>query len=273
MSLAWPKKSVSWIEDRTLHVSIPFTWELPKVRGEIQQKSFLWDDVVVGGPAVFLMPGYFEEFSFVRESDRCDGVLQRVNPLATRTTEGCIRNCQFCGVKKIYPQFRELSDWPDLPIICDDNLLASSREHFEKVIYRLRNHDWVDIQGVDARLLTPFHANRFATLPNPILRMALDHDRDKDAWKQAYEILRGSGIAKHKIRTYVLIAFDSDPDECWERCEWIESFGVKALPLWFHTLDSLEWNVVTKEQQNLGWNDFERRRIMQWFYQHRDIYR
>ena len=39
--------------------------------------------------------------------------------------------------------------------------------------------------------------------------------------------------------------------------------------MWFHELDVMEKNTVTPKQAALGWNDYERRRIMQWFYQHK----
>ncbi len=39
--------------------------------------------------------------------------------------------------------------------------------------------------------------------------------------------------------------------------------------MWFHPTNALENNVVTEKQAALGWNNFERRRIMQWFYKHK----
>ncbi len=86
---------------------------------------------------------------------------------------------------------------------------------------------------------------------------------------EAFEKLRRAGIAKRNIRSYALVGFDSDPGECWRRCEWVERQKIKVLPMWFHPLDALEKNVVTEKQQKLGWDDFERRRIMQWYYQHK----
>jgi hypothetical protein len=38
--------------------------------------------------------------------------------------------------------------------------------------------------------------------------------------------------------------------------------------MWFHELDALKVNVVSDQQRRLGWNDFERRKIMGWYYQH-----
>lgn len=269
----WPKKPTEWIEKRTLYISIPFTWNIPDVTARLQQRSMFWDRVVVGGPAVYLMPEFFDNMKHVEIGYNHSGVLQKVNPLATRTTVGCIRKCKFCGVKKFEPKFKELDDWPDLPIICDNNLLASSQYHFSRVVDRLKKHQGVDFnQGLDARLLTDYHAKRFAEVKGIVkrgLRLALDSRGHFSPWMAAYERLRTAGIAKRKISTYVLIAFNSDPSDAWARCELVEKQGVRALPMWFHPLDTLNKNTVTEAQKNLGWNDFERRKIMQWFYQHK----
>ena len=166
-----------------------------------------------------------------------------------------------------------LDDWPDLPVICDNNLLAAPMDHFEKVINRLKKHHEVDFnQGIDSRLLTGAHAEMIASLKMKKrgIRLALDSMAYSDSWGRAFDILRSAGIAKRNISTYALIGFDSDPAEAWSRCKWIEDHGIRALPMWFHALDQLQRNIVTKRQSELGWTDFERRRIMQWFYQHKN---
>lgn len=270
--MAWPKKCFSWVDNRTLYISIPFTWELPKAMLQVQQRSFLWDQVVVGGPAVYLMPGYFQAYDYVTEGRSLPGILQQINPLATRTTLGCIRRCKFCGVRDIEGDFVELDDWPDLPIICDNNLLAASVEHFDRVIGRLVEWKWADFnQGIDARLLTEHHAKRLAEIKKPTIRLALDSMAYQDQWSEAFSLLRSAGIAKSNIRTYALIGFDSDPDEAWQRCEWVEQQGGLALPMWFHPLHTLKKNQVTQRQAEMGWNDYERRRIMKWYYWHQKV--
>ena len=269
----WPKAPTIWTEGRTLSVSIPFTWDLPGMLVRLSKPDPSWDRAVVGGPAVQLLPGFFSELPHVTEGQDMPGVLQRANPYATRTTTGCPNRCGFCGIGRglLEPGgFRELEDWPDLPILCDNNLLAASPEHFDRVMDRLEAHGWCDFnQGLDARLLTEHHAERMARVGKPIVRLALDHIRHADAWEVAFDKLRAAGVAKSRIRSYAIIGFDSGPDEAWERCAWIESHKVKALPMWFHALDQLKRNVVTERQLALGWTDRERRNIMQWHYEHK----
>lgn len=266
----WPKAPAYWNRDRVLHVSIPFTWNMAAVKQMISQRSLLWNRVVIGGPAVKLQPGYFSDVEYVREGDECPGFLQRINPFATKTTIGCIRGCCFCAVPKIEGSFRELDDWPDLPVLCDNNLLAASDTHIERVMVRLARLGQADFnQGLDARLLTQRHSEMIAEIKNPIVRLSMDSNAEKKPWEQAFEYLRSAGIAKHRIRTYCLIAFNDGPAESWERCRWIESHGVDAYPMWFHRLDAIKSNTVTEKQKSLGWNDQKRRDIMQWFYHHK----
>lgn len=227
-----------------------------------------WDRALVGGPAIKLMPTYFASMPWVTTGATLNGVLQRVNPLATKTSIGCVRKCSFCAVPRIEGKLKELSDWPDLPVICDNNLLACSVEHFDRVIDRLKKHNEVDFnQGIDARLLTSHHAGRFAELNRPIIRLALDSMDYACQWQSAYDILRHAGLPKKLIRSYALIGFDSGPEEAWRRCEWIAGHGIKALPMWFHTLNQLKPNIVTSAQETLGWTDRERKLIMQYYYQ------
>lgn len=263
----WPKEPVKWIIDRVLYVSIVFTFDLQEVYNELQQTSFFWDTAIVGGPAVYLMPGFFRKLPWVTEKDHYPGVLQRINPLATRSSIGCVRNCKFCAVKKTEGAFRELDDWLDLPILCDNNLIACSKAHFEKVICRLQKHNFVDFnQGIDARLLTRYHAELLATLKKPKIRLALDNMNYVKKWDNAINLLLDSGVAKSRISSYVLIGFDSDPYECWQRCEYVRKRGVYALPQWFHELDALKKNKVTVKQRKLGWTRTDMRKIMEYFY-------
>jgi hypothetical protein len=159
-------------------------------------------------------------------------------------------------------------------VICDNNLLAASISHFDRVIDRLIKHGWANFnQGIDARRLTDYHAMRIAEIKEPMVYLAFDNTAYRDQWECAYDRLRSAGIVNRNIRSYALVAFNSDPVEAWERCRIIESFGVKAMPQWFHALDQLQKNVVTEKQAALGWDDYERRKIMQWHYQHKKAVR
>jgi hypothetical protein len=267
---AWPKSITEWHDNGTGHLSVPFTWLLPDARRRVRQGDAFVSRWVVGGPAIRLMPDY--DLSPATIMWHVPGVLQRVNPRATRTTTGCPRCCAFCGVRRIEPQYAELNDWPDRPIVCDNNLLAASERHVGRVCERLEQWGWADFnQGLDARLLTTEHAAMIARIRKPICRLALDSDGDREAWLSAVDRLRSAGIAKRNIRSYVLCGFAGTPEADWARCKWVESRGVMALPMWYHLLDAMKPNIVTPEQEAMGWTNRKRRELMCWFFQHRTL--
>lgn len=264
MSLEWPRREYEWIEGGVLHISVPFTWCLPRVQKRIRS---VFMPVKVGGPAVMLMPDYLKGAEIGYDEP---GVLRRINPMATRTTRGCPNRCGFCAVPTIEGCFKELEQFEPGPVVCDNNLLASSTGHIQRVCGMLRAFGWADFnQGLDASLVTQEIADLIASIGKPIIRMALDSQGEKEVWGRAYERWRKAGIAKNRIRSYVLIGFNSGPEDAWERCLWVEERGALPLPMWFHPLDAMEENKVTEEQTRHGWTDYERRRIMQWFYQHK----
>lgn len=273
----WKSGIDAWDDGKAVCISVVFTWHLPRARKYAESVSGT-RKVRIGGPAVDLMPEFFFGVKAEIGGDY-PGVLQRFNPHATRTSLGCPRTCGFCGVPKVAAKRAlELSgkrimpfpDWPDLPVIADDNLLYCGIEHFDRVCDRLEKHDWCDFnQGTDARLVTDHHAERFARLKKPVIRLALDSLSYSDAWERALERLLRAGVPKSRIRTYCIMAFGTSPDDCWNVCSFIESHGVKPLPMWFHELNAMERNIVTERQAALGWTDYERRRLMQWFYQHK----
>jgi hypothetical protein len=271
MKINWPKRETTWMVERTLFVSVPFTWRLPAVRTMLIERSLLWDKAIVGGPAIRLMPSYLSGIENVTVSmNDYDGVLQMINSQATRTTVGCPNQCAFCAVPKIEGKFRELESWSPGPIICDNNLLAASVEHFDSVMDQLEGIGWCDFnQGLDCRLLTDHHAERIGRIKKAMVRVALDSKSEKEAWSIALEKLLSFGTAKRRIRCYALIGFRDSPDEAWDRCEWIQSHGILVLPMWHHALDQLQQNLVRDDQKKSGWTDYERRRIMGYFYQHR----
>ncbi len=271
MKLQWPKGPTEWITNETLHVSIPFTWNIPQVVERVRQRCFQWDSVIVGGPATVLLPRAFDDQPWVRVGDTHPGVLQKVNPMATRTTVGCVNRCPFCAVPVIEPTWAELDDWPDLPVLLDNNLLAASDTHFDRVMDRLERWGWCDFnQGLDCRLMTEHHAERIGRIRGAIVRLSLDSLREADLWQRAFELLRRFGTAKRRVRAYVLCGFDSGPADAWRRCEIAEAAGAMPLPQWYHALTAIRLNEVTDEQRRLGWDKNSRTQIMRRFYWHSD---
>lgn len=267
----WHKGIYKFIKGNVLYISVSFTFHLPKVKEILNQGSFFWDKAIVGGPATKLMPGYLDNMPNVSILPSFPGILQQINPSVTRTSFGCPNKCPFCAVPIIEGDFKELENWPDLPILIDNNILASSQKHFDLVCDRLEKYDYVDFnQGIDIRLLTSYHAERLARLKGKI-RLSLDGFGLKDTWEKAYTLLRKEKITKNRIYSYVLVGFNDSPLDAWKKTKWIKEHNVTVCPMWFHSLDCLEKNRVTKEQYSLGWNNKERKRIMQYYYKRKGV--
>jgi hypothetical protein len=167
--------------------------------------------------------------------------------------------------------FSELNDWPDLPIICDNNLLAASEQHTDKVFDRLEKFEGVDFnQGLDIRMLNGFHIERLARLKNPKIRLACDSLNDLPRWEVCAERLMEEGlIPKRSIYTYALIGWSDTPEEAWERCEFIRKKTKYTCPMWFHELDAMKRNQITEVQKDNGWDYEEMKAIMGFYYKHR----
>jgi len=219
----WRKDIAQWRIGETLYISVPFTWLLECA----EQIARAWHGpVIAGGPAVSLMgcTGWAE----MGESPVEPLVFH--NPCATFTTRGCPNRCAFCAVPKIEGGFRELPEWRHAPVICDNNLLAASRKHFERVIESLKPFPACDFnQGLDARRFNTWHADLIAILRNPMVRFSLDSSKDADAVVAAIERTRNAGL-KH-IGIYVLIGYNDTPDDARMRLEFVQSMGIRPNPM------------------------------------------
>lgn len=263
-STTWSKTFVEWIDGPIAYLSVVFTWDLPKAYMRAVWLTEEGYQVKAGGPACLLMPDYLAGVAEVNGL----GVdaLQRHNPEATFTSRGCIRKCKFCAVPKIEGDLTELDHWEPKRLVCDNNLLACSRKHFDKVIDSLQGVEGVDFnQGLDARLLSQYHAERLAELDLPVIRLAWDSVKyERQFWK-AVACLHNAGIPKSRVRPYVLIGFDDDPEDALYRLQSLKDAGHLPLsPMRYQPLDAL----VKDEYVGPNWTDRELRRFMRyWFRQ------
>jgi len=254
----WNGGLAEWREGDTAYLRVPFTWDLQRA---YQRAVWLGESgyrVRAGGPAVDLMP---EMLADVAELGGSVNALPHHNPEATFTSRGCIRRCPFCAVWRIEGELRELDDWPVKPIVCDNNLLACSRKHFDTVIDRLKPLSGIDFnQGLDARLLTKHHAERLAELDCQV-RLAWDDIDTGNAFMTAYERLRKAGIPKGRIRCYVLIGYKDTPEDAWFRLRTLSNIGVMPNPMRYNPLDAM----VRDEHVGEHWTDDLERQFMRYW--------
>lgn len=258
--MTWPKRITEWQEGNTAYISVPFTWELQHA----YSRSVWWRqqgyEVKAGGPAVKLMPDFLKDVADI-DGDRPDA-LEHVNPDATFTSRGCIRRCKFCAVPIIEGDLVELQEWQPKPIVCDNNLLACSRRHFDRVIDSLKPLRHIDFnQGLDARLLKPHHADRLTELHLSMVRLAWDNVNEEDSVKNAISLLLSKGIPKRKLRCYVLLNFEDTPGDALYRLETLKGQGILPNPQRYNPLDAL----VRDKYLSPNWTERDVRRFVRYW--------
>ena len=252
------KKWIYWETSKYHNFSFIFSWNLwdwlKNTQRELDCK-----EIRIGGPAVINNQKWIPEWI---KTDKEENVLHRHNNLATRTTLGCIRKCKFCAVPKIEPDFIELENYEIKPIIIDNNLLASSKKHFNKVIDNLKKLEWCDFnQGLDIRLLKKYHTQRFSELKKPLIRLSWDSVNDEKYFFNSYELLRKAGIRKDNIQVYILIGFNDNPDDALYRLEKIKKIGILSNPMRYQPVNCKEKNNYVDSK----WTDKELKRYMRYW--------
>lgn len=190
-----------------VHVSVAFTYDIPRALTLAEEWMHTSVTVRVGGPA-FNMPG--DEF--------VPGMYMKHGYVIT--SRGCPNRCWFCSVPRREGSLRELpvrDGW----IVQDDNLLACSDEHIRKVFRMLEKQPHAPILsgGLEAARLKPWHAELMREARVSRMYFAYDTPDDLEPLIHAGRILHDNGISanSHKAGCYVLIGYPSDSMEAAER--------------------------------------------------------
>lgn len=217
---AWtPTDQLAFIGDPPLfrppempvRISVTFTWDIKE--GERLYKAWgdYYSDVVLGGPA-FGSPGFdFTPGLFLKEG-------------VTITSRGCTRQCPWCLVPEREGKIREL-EIKNGHIVQDNNILACSREHINKVFIMLKrqNKAVTFSGGIDARLLKAWHIDLFKWIKIHELWFACDSDYSLKDLQKASELLADFSI--NKKRCYVMISYDETIKAAERRLEKVYKLG------------------------------------------------
>lgn len=210
-----PKDDLSFIGDPPLfhppidevHVSCTFTWDIPEARRLAKAWSGI-APVKLGGVAID------------GESDQPFVGGMYLKRGVTITSRGCINACEWCQVRK--KNLIEFDEFPDGNIIQDNNFLACSKSHREKVYSMLKRQTGGAIfkGGLQASLITTETCEELADIKIKEIWMACDYDGAIKPLQQAIDMLVWHGIRKYKIYVYALIGKEE------QRLRAIRSMGV-----------------------------------------------
>lgn len=166
------------------------------------------------------------------------------------TTRGCIRNCPWCIVPTKEGKIRVVDDiyqfWngqSHLKLL--DNNLTALPDHFEKIVTQLiKEKIYVDFsQGLDIRLLT----SEIAKLLSVVrlwkqIHFAWDSMSYEQAVRRGIQILKSFGMYRNKVMFYVLIGFDTTPEEDLYRVEVLRGLNISPFVMPFNRKDKYQRN-------------------------------
>lgn len=182
--------------EQPVFISVAFTWDIPEAqRLQLAWKQY-YHSVLIGGPALDNPGAGFEPGIFIKKG-------------VTITSRGCLWNCPWCFVPKREGEVRELeieSGW----IIQDNNLLACSKKHQEKVFEMLlEQRSPIEFSGgLDGHFLSTWHIDWFKKLKVYQFWFACDHAESFKRLEKIADLM--SDFPEQKKRCYVMIGWNGE---------------------------------------------------------------
>ena len=283
-----------WIPDKIMITSL-FTYWAGYVRDSVAHYRKLYPDarIIVGGVYASLMPDHCKKYT------KCDEVFVGVHKGAeksfpaydliennphpldyqiVRTSRGCIRNCEFCGVKKIESRFKANANIKTEIIhrklvFYDDNLLANP--HIQKILSELielkskKQILWCEAQsGFDGKILKekPYLAEMIKKAGFHYPRIAWDWGYEQHhEIKEQLDLLIDAGYRSKDLFVFMLYNWDIPFGEmerkrlkCWEWQVQIADCRYRPLDKIYDGYDSKKRKQTGREyhiQKESGWTD------------------
>jgi hypothetical protein len=190
-----------------VHVSVTFTYDLPKAEQLAESWRGVGVPVKLGGPATGqrgedFMPGMYLKRGYVV------------------TSRGCDNACWFCAVPKREGKTRELPITDGFNVL-DDNLLSCSERHIRDVFEMLKQQKEKPVftGGLEAKRLKPWHVALLTEVKAARMYFAYDTADDLEPLIAAGKLLNEAGITRQsrKPSCYVLIGYRGDSFDAAEK--------------------------------------------------------
>ncbi len=196
-----------FIDVDKVNISVAFTWDKDHAEWLAEQWQSI-APVTIGGPAYGDKTGEFIPGKYVKKG-------------YVITSRGCPNagtgSCWFCTEPKGPIELEIKDGWN----ILDPNILATSENHFKKVIEMLKRQDRQAefTGGLEAKILKPWHVNLLRELKPKQMFFAYDTPEDYEPLVEAGKMLINAGFttASHALRCYCLIGYKGDTFEKAEK--------------------------------------------------------
>lgn len=229
-------------EPEAVHISVTFSWDIPKADDLYYQWEMLGVPVEVGGPAFGdRMSATFTPGMYLKQG-------------MTITSRGCPKDCWFCDVGKC-ARGRVV----ELPVqdgwnILDDNILATSDDHFREVTKMLRRQKRPAVfsGGLEPEYMTPWKAEQIMSIKPKRMYTAYDTMDDYEHLRAMAGMLTDAGYSRksHGVHCYFLCGYREDGFEAAERrAEQILGLGFLPFAMLYRDESG---------QRNSEWMKFQR---------------
>lgn len=222
--------------DQPVMISVTFTWDIPEAERLYRAWSVYYSDVQLGGPA-FGDPGA----GFVPGRFLQHGI--------TITSRGCPKQCEWCFAWKREGYIRELPIHPGWNV-CDNNLLACSKNHIEQVFEMLKTQpEPIKFSGgLDPELFQPYHVDLLKSIRLKFAWFACDYPGAVSSLKKVAGVM--SDFKSDKKRCYVMIGYNKEtPAQAERRLEIVYGLGFLPFAMLYRPEEKQEWSQEWKDLQ------------------------
>ena len=225
------------------------------------------DEVVQGGTGYDLTTALPSEVEAIYP----DYAAFHVDHAVGYTTRGCVRHCPFCVVPQkegLVHRVADLSDFwhgQERVELLDNNLTASPKD-FELTCQQLIDAKVrVDFsQGLDLRLITVEQARLLKQVRRyKQVHFAWDNMKEEAEVRAGLDRLRQADFPMSAVMVYVLIGFDSTPEQDLYRVEALRGLGVDPFVMPFVKSDPYQhkfarWVNRMAVFNKCNWQDYQK---------------
>ena len=233
-------------------------------------KNGVTDDMIKGGT------GFDVESRLPPEIEAADydwSMYPNCNYSVVWFSRGCIRNCGFCIVRQKEGYIRSvqpknLNPNGEFVRVQDNNFLANPKWR-ESIEWLKNNNQYVQIDGLDIRLLTDESAEALSTLKFKHSALKFAWDNPKENIDEYVELLT-KYMKPYKMRCYVLIGYNSNKFEDYWRVTHIwNKFKVMPFVMPYNKFDPYQRDFSIWVNRNItfkkvSWFDFDRNVKNKW---------